>query len=184
VGIIAAGMFTLTIEGVQGSVVQMLSHGLTAIGMFYIVDIIEERTGRRDLPHLGGIRTLAPQFNTYYVIIMMAAVALPLTSGFAGEFLLFNGLAKSQYAGIIITSVAAVSIILGAVYMLRSYQSAMMGEQRADVSLFADVSMREQVVFVVLVFFILWIGMYPKTVIDVSAPTLEAFVTSVTGKIK
>ena len=91
VGLIAAGVFSLTFQGLEGGLIQMLSHGVNVVGLFFIADIIMRRLQTRDLDKLGGIRLAAPGFATYFMIIMLASVALPLTNGFVGEFLLING---------------------------------------------------------------------------------------------
>ena len=90
VGLICAGLFTNNIQGIQGSVMQMLSHGINVIGMFYIIDIIENRTKTREINELGGIINNAPKLAVLFVIIMLGSVALPLTNGFVGEFLLLT----------------------------------------------------------------------------------------------
>ena len=92
VGLISAGVFSLTFQGLHGSVIQMLCHGINVVGLFFIADMIEQRTGTRKMDELGGLRTSAPIFSTYFMIIMLASVALPLTNGFVGEFLLINGI--------------------------------------------------------------------------------------------
>src|SRR3569832_2089627 len=118
VGLISAGIFSLTLQGLQGGIIQMLSHGSNIVGMFFISDIIMQRMKTRNLPELGGIRNVAPQFATYFIIVLLATVALPLTNGFIGEFLKKNGV--YQYNAYM-AGVAGLTIILGAVYMLVSY---------------------------------------------------------------
>src|SRR5690606_33475329 len=90
VGLIAAGVFTLEQTGLQGAMIQMFSHGIVIVGLFFIVDIILSRTSTQEIASLGGIRNNAPVFNTVFIIILLGSVALPLTSGFVGEFLLIK----------------------------------------------------------------------------------------------
>src|SRR6185437_11517052 len=94
VGVIAAGVFTSNIDALQGAVFQMLSHGVTVVGLFFVIDILLDRTKSTQISTLGGIRSVAPQFALYFIIILFGSIALPLTSGFVGEFLLFVGLFK------------------------------------------------------------------------------------------
>src|SRR5258706_1320887 len=90
VGLISAGLLTLSVIGMQGAMIQMLSHGIVVFALFYIVEIISERTKTRDLSQLGGIRNVAPRLSSVFIIVMLGSVALPLTSGFVGEFFWIN----------------------------------------------------------------------------------------------
>src|SRR5258708_4493147 len=112
-------------QGLQGAMIQMISHGVNVFGLFYIADLIEQRTQTRFLTSLGGIRTKAPMLATCFMIIMLGSVALPFTNGFVGEFLLLNGIYRYD---VWMAAIAGLTIILGAVYMLRSYQKSMLGE--------------------------------------------------------
>src|SRR5690606_37421155 len=89
-GLIAAGIFTLDRIGVQGAMIQMVSHGVVIVGLFYAIDIIISRTSTHEIASLGGIRNNAPVFASAFIVILLSSVALPLTSGFVGEFLLIN----------------------------------------------------------------------------------------------
>ncbi len=171
VGLISAGLFSLTIQGLQGSVIQMVSHGINVVGLFYIADLIMTRTHTRKLDELGGIRHTAPQFATYFMILMLASVALPLTNGFIGEFLLINGL--FQYNGVI-AGVAGLTIILGAVYMLSAYQRIALGPADGHARHFVDLKLNEKLVLIPLVIAIFWIGIYPKPLLDIAGPSVEA----------
>jgi len=92
VGLIAAGIFSLALQGVQGGIIQMLTHGINVVGLFFIWDIISRRLGTTDSTQLGGIAKVAPKFAMAFLIIVMGTIALPLTNGFIGEFLLLSGL--------------------------------------------------------------------------------------------
>ncbi|WMJ74442.1 NADH-quinone oxidoreductase subunit M [Cytophagaceae bacterium ABcell3] len=169
VGLISAGIFTNTIEGLQGGIIQMLSHGITVVGMFYIIDLLYARTKTTMLDSLGGIRTHAPVFAFFFLVILMASIALPLTSGFVGEFLLFIGIFQHNY---ILAGIAGLTIIFGAVYMLSSYQKIMLGEDSKSTSGFQDLVLSEKVILVPVLIAIFWIGLYPKTFLDVSEPAV------------
>src|SRR5688572_12889629 len=112
VGLIAAGIFTLNRIGIQGAMIQMVSHGIVIVGLFYIIDIIFSRTTTQEIAALGGIRISAPLLTTVFVVIMLGSVALPLTSGFVGEFLLINSVFQNNH---IIGAVAGLAMIFGAV---------------------------------------------------------------------
>ncbi|MGC3948127.1 MAG: NADH-quinone oxidoreductase subunit M [Chryseolinea sp.] len=169
VGLIAAGTFTLSVVGLQGAMIQMVSHGIVVFGMFYIVDVIAERTHTRTLDSLGGIRNVAPIFATVFVIIMLGSVALPLTSGFVGEFLLINSIFQYQY---VLGAIAGLTIILGAVYMLRTFQKSMSGEVNNLTARFADLTTEEKWVLYPVVILIILIGIYPAPLLELSEPAV------------
>jgi NADH-quinone oxidoreductase subunit M len=170
VGLISAGLLTVTKVGMQGAVIQMLSHGITVFAMFYIVEIISERTGTRSLPQLGGIRNKAPHLSSVFIVVMLGSVALPLTSGFVGEFLLINALVKYKF---ILGAVAAVTIILGAVYMLKSFQRSMSGEPNSITAAFTDLTTQEKLVLYPMVLLIVVIGVYPAPILDISSAAVD-----------
>lgn len=169
VGLISAGTFTLSTLGVQGAMIQMLSHGIIVVGLFYIIEIIFDRTQTRRLSNLGGIRNVAPVFTTVFVIIMLGSVALPLTSGFVGEFLLINSLFQYQT---IIGVVSGLTIILGAVYMLRTFQKTMSGEANSLTTGFLDLSTEEKLVLYPIVVLVVLIGVYPAPLLEISEPAV------------
>lgn len=169
VGLIAAGIMAANVQGVQGAMIQMLSHGVNVVGLFFIVDILQRHTGKRDLGSLGGIRTVNPQFAVLFLIILLGSVALPLTNGFIGEFLLMNGLYQySAWAA----AFAGLSIILGAVYMLRSYQAIMLGETNSITASFTTLSGNEKTVLMIICAAVIAFGVYPKLLMDISEPAV------------
>ena len=170
VGLIAAGIFSLTAEGFQGAVVQMLAHGINVVGAFYAGEIILRRTGTLEISKLGGIRNVAPKFATVFIIIVLAAVALPTTNAFIGEFLLlFSVFEYNTWLSII----AGFTIILGAVYMLKMYQRTMLGETNSLTAGFADLTASELSVFVILIAAIFVCGVYPKPILQIAGPALD-----------
>ncbi|GHN01931.1 NADH-quinone oxidoreductase subunit M [Cytophagales bacterium WSM2-2] len=170
VGLISAGMFTLNVIGMQGAMIQMVSHGIVVFGLFYLVEIISERAKTRELSQMGGIRNVAPMLATTFVIIMLGSVALPLTSGFIGEFLLINSLVQYQ---LWIGAVAGLTIILGAVYMLKTFQKAMSGETNAVTSAITDLNYHERMVLYPVVILVIVIGIYPGPLLDISEAAVK-----------
>ncbi|MCS6823470.1 MAG: NADH-quinone oxidoreductase subunit M [Cytophagaceae bacterium] len=173
VGLISAGIFTGTIEGLQGAIIQMLSHGLCAVGLFFIVDILYDRMNTHEIEKLGGIRNVAPQFALYFAIVMLGSVSLPLTSGFVGEYMLFVGVFKFNPWS---AAVAGLTIILGAVYMLNAYKKIMLGETKPETSRFNDLYLTEKIVLIAVSFFILYMGIYPKTFLELSEPAAQSLI--------
>jgi NADH-quinone oxidoreductase subunit M len=176
VGLIAAGILALNVQGVQGGMIQMLSHGVNVVGLFFIADLIQKRTGTREIASLGGIRNVNPQFAVLFLIVLLGSVALPLTNGFVGEFLLLSGVYQHNAW---MAAFAGLSVILGAVYMLRSYQSVMLGETNALTSSFAPLETSEKAVLVIICAAIIAFGIYPKPLLDISAPAVEQLVQGV-----
>jgi len=176
VGLIAAGIFSLTIQGMQGAMVQMISHGVNVVGIFFIADIIFRRMKTRNLDELGGLANNTRVFTILYLIILLGSVALPLTNGFVGEFLLLNGV--YQYDAWMAT-IAGLTVILGAVYMLRSYQKIMLGEPHERSIEFTGLHLTEKIVLVVVALAIIVGGIYPKPILQTAGPALEDLLAQV-----
>jgi NADH-quinone oxidoreductase subunit M len=165
VGLISAGMLTLTTIGVQGAMIQMLSHGIIVFALFYIVDIISQRTKTQVIAELGGIRNVAPKFTTVFIIVMLGSVALPFTSGFVGEFLLINSLVKYN---VVLGAIGALTTILGAVYMFRAFKASALGEVATSVKSFTDLTTQEKITLYPIVIMIILIGVYPAPLLSLS----------------
>ncbi|GAB2795070.1 NADH-quinone oxidoreductase subunit M [Rhabdobacter roseus] len=178
VGLMAAGVFSNTLNGLQGALIQMLAHGINVVGLFFIVEIIFSRTKTRYLDHLGGITQRTPHLTVYFMILLLGSVALPLTSGFVGEFLLLAGVFEhNPWLG----AVAGLTIILGAVYMLRMFQKAMFGPRSQAAETFRDLSLSERAVLVPLVIMVFWIGLYPATFLKLTEPAVSQLLRIVNG---
>lgn len=170
VGLISAGIFSYNIQGLQGGLIQMFSHGVNVVGLFFIAEIISSRTQTREINKMGGIRNVAPGFAAMFLIVLLGSVALPLTNGFVGEFLLINGL--YQY-GPWMAAFAGLTIILGAVYMLRSYQAVMLGETNGITSGFAALTTEEKAVLIPIVILIIAFGVYPQPLLEMTEPAVK-----------
>ncbi|MBL7717903.1 MAG: NADH-quinone oxidoreductase subunit M [Flavipsychrobacter sp.] len=168
-GLMSAVAFSGSAVGTHGIMVQMFNHGINITGMWLIVSMIENRWGTRDMTKMGGMATSAPKMAIALVIISLANIALPLTNGFIGEFMLFNGLfsGTSPYA-MTFMIVAGLGIILGAVYTLNMVQKAAYGEVAPMVHQ-KDISANEYVGLAVIIALILVLGVYPKPLLDMTA---------------
>jgi len=164
-GLMSAVAFTHSSVGMHGIMVQMFNHGINITGMWVMVSLIEQRWGTRDMTKMGGMATVAPQMAIALVIISLANIALPLTNGFIGEFMLFNGLFGN---GIIIMVIAGLGIILGAVYTLNMIQKAAYGNTTVMV-LAKDLSINEYVGLAIIISLIIFLGVYPKPLLDLTA---------------
>ncbi len=170
-GLIGAGILTATAQGLQGAMLQMVAHGINAVGLFLIADILLRHTGTRDVDKLGGIRSMNGNFAVLFLIVMLGAVALPLTSGFPGEFLLINGVFQFSATA---AAFAGLSVILGAVYMLRSYQAIMLGERKDNHNAFGPLDGSDKAVLIIICAAIIAFGIYPKAITDIAEPAVKA----------
>ncbi len=170
VGLIAAGVLAWNKMGLQGSLIQMLNHGINVVGLFFIVDIIERRLGTRTLRQMGGIAKSAPRFAVLFMIVMLGAVAVPLTNGFPGEFLLLNGVWQyNNWLG----AIAGLTIIFGAVYMLRAYGLAMFGEPNEETATFADLDARETAVLGIIAVLVIVLGFFPNFILQLTNGSVD-----------
>lgn len=168
-GLMSAVAFTHSTVGMHGIMVQMFNHGINITGMWLMVSMIENRWGTRDMTRLGGMASAAPQMAIALVIIALANIALPLTNGFVGEFMLFNGLFRGDTTGHIITMViAGLGIILGAVYTLNMIQKAAYGNV-AEMVVAKDLSVNEYIGLAIIISLVLFLGVYPKPLLDLTA---------------
>lgn len=170
VGLMSAGIFSRNIDGIQGALIQMLAHGINVVGLFFIVEIIQQRTQSRELARLGGITQSTPNLTVYFIILMLGSVALPLTNGFVGEFLLLKGVYEYN---VWIGAVAGLTIILGAVYMLRMVQKSMFGSTSSITEGFADLTFNEKIVLFPLSFLVIALGIAPNIFLKVTEPAVS-----------
>jgi NADH-quinone oxidoreductase subunit M len=169
VGLIAAGVFAHTYSGLQGATMQMLAHGFNVVALFYIIDLIEAKTGKRNLDELGGIATNNRLFATLAFIIVLGSIAMPLTNAFVGEFMLLLGVYQySLWAAVI----AGTTIILGAVYMLKFYKKAFFGETNANTENIHFMDDSTAFVLIPLAAIVIIMGVCPKPFMDLAQPAI------------
>ena len=172
-GFVMLGLFTFTMPGVQGGIIQMINHGLSTGALFLIVGTIYERRHTRLISEFGGLCTPMPIFATIFMIVTLSSIGLPGLNGFVGEFLILLGAFKSNPVYAII---AATGVIFAACYMLWMFQRVIFGkvtnEKNKDLK---DLSVREIAIFAPLIFFIIWIGVYPSTFLDKTKASTENF---------
>jgi NADH-quinone oxidoreductase subunit M len=174
VGLIAAGAYTLKIDGLRGAVLQMISHGFVIVGLFFAAEIIFRRYETRTISEMGGIREQSPKFTSMFMILVLASVALPSTFNFVGEFTVLYSLSQIN---VVYAIVGGTTIILGAYYMLKMFQNVMLGETNSKI--FKDVTINEGISLGIIIYVLFIFGMYPKPIIDLITPSLEAILTNV-----
>jgi NADH-quinone oxidoreductase subunit M len=175
IGLMGATMFTGDSSGMQGVMFQMFAHGVNVIGLWIVADVIEQKMGTRKFSELGGLAQKAPALAVLFSIMAFANIALPLTNAFIGEFMMFNAL--FQY-NIWFASVALISIILAAVYTLWMVQKIFFGEVTNKESEIR-VPLNTQLMLAVLVGLILFFGVYPKPMINLTTDTVNAIVAQI-----
>lgn len=174
VGLIAAGCYTLTIDGLSGAVSQMIAHGFVIVGLFFAAEIISRRYETNKISEMGGIRSQTPKFSSMFMILVLASVGLPGTFNFVGEFTVLYSLSQISIWFVIL---GGTTIILGAYYMLKMFQNTMLGETNSKV--FADITTNEAITLVVIIGFLLFFGLYPKPIVDLVTPSLNQILETV-----
>ncbi len=171
-GLMAGAALTLSATGIQGSIFQVVAHAFNSVGLFYIAKLIHEKTGSRNLHELGGIVQKAPKLAIIFMVLLLSSVALPLTNGFIGEFLMLKAIYDfNTYLAIF----AGLSIVFGAVYMLRYFQKIMFGNTNTATEKFTDIDTKDMLVLVPLVALTLYFGIFPQSILDISASFVDTF---------
>jgi NADH-quinone oxidoreductase subunit M len=173
-GFVTIGMFSLNQQGVEGSVFQMLSHGIVSGALFLCVGVVYDRLHTREIARYGGLVQNMPRYAVVFMVMMMASVGLPGTSGFVGEFLILIGAFQDNTW---VALLATTGIILGAAYMLWLYRRVVFGKiTRDDVKGMLDLSSREVAIFAPLVLVVMWMGIYPSSFLNVTSVSVEALI--------
>lgn len=163
VGLIALGLLSNNHYGIEGGILQLFSHGVNVVGFFLCYYMIVKRTNTDKISDLGGIASVAPKFATIFLIIVLANISLPLTNSFVGEFLILLGLFQTNK---ILAIIAGLTIILGAVYILKMYQKVMYGERSAATEKFTDLTFSEMLVFLPIIAMIFLVGIFPSFILQ------------------
>ncbi len=170
-GFVVLGIFAMTAEAMQGAVIQMINHGLSTGALFLLVGVVYERTHRRDIAFYGGIAKIIPVYATALMIASLSSIGLPGLNGFIGEFLILIGSFKSSVLNNWwFTIFAATGVIFAAVYMLWMYQRVVFGEVKNPElkNELTDLNKREVIVLIPIFIFIVWIGIYPSTFLQLT----------------
>ncbi len=160
-GIVTAGLFAFNVQGIEGAIIVMLSHGLVSGALFLSVGVIYDRLHTREIERYGGLSINMPKYALFFLLFTMASIGLPGTSGFVGEFLALAGIYQlSSWVALVCTT----GIILGAAYMLYLYWRVAFGVQKnADAAAMPDLDKREWAMMVPLAAAVLWMGVYPES---------------------
>ncbi|NWF97555.1 MAG: NADH-quinone oxidoreductase subunit M [Nitrospirae bacterium] len=159
-GFVTLGIFALNTQGVEGGILQMLNHGVVTGALFLSVGVVYERTHTRRIADYGGLATEMPIYSSFFMVFTLAAIGLPATNGFIGEFLiLLGGFAANKWAGVL----ACTGIIIGAGYMLWLYQRVFFMEVNPKLHGLVDMNVRETIALLPMLILVFWIGVYPNS---------------------
>ena len=179
-GFVMLGLFAINAVGIQGGILQMINHGLSTGALFLVVGMIYERRHTREMDAFGGLWKVMPVFAVLTLIVTLSSMGLPGLNGFVGEFTILLGaygsqvLASPWFAGL-----AAIGVILAAVYMLFMFQKMFLGPVDKDENRkLLDLNAREIITLVPLLIFIFWIGLYPTPFFNLMAPTVDKLVAA------
>jgi NADH-quinone oxidoreductase subunit M len=175
-GFVTMGIFTLTAQGVQGGIFQMLSHGIVSGALFLCVGVIYDRMHTRQIDAYGGLVNRMPWYAFAFMVFTMANVGLPGTSGFVGEFLTLAGAFQVNTS---VAVLATTGVILSACYALWLYRRLIFGVlDKASLRAILDLSLREKVIFVPLIAVTIFFGIYPRPIMDVTAASVDHLIAS------
>jgi len=174
-GFVTLGIFSLTKQGLEGSIIQMISHGLISAALFLCVGVVYDRFHSRMISSYGGLVNIMPKYSLVFIIFVLAALGLPGTSGFVGEFLVLVGVLQKN---ILVAILASLGVILAAAYMLWLYKRVIFGKiTNSEIKIMTDLNKTEIYIFSSLAFLILFFGVYPEPLfntIDISVNNLIA----------
>ncbi|MEI7596794.1 MAG: NADH-quinone oxidoreductase subunit M [Bacteroidota bacterium] len=166
-GLMVVAIFSANSNAIQGATLQVITHGIIVIALFFIANIYETRLENNEG---GGIASIAPRFALMFLLLTLASIALPLTGSFISEFMMLLGIFKTHS---VLAIFSASGIILGAVYMLRMYQYKMLGELKNKSLVFKDINLRETLILSIVMLIVVFIGIYPNFLLNISESTIN-----------
>ena len=175
-GFVTLGIFTFTTQGIEGSIFQMLSHGLVSAALFLCVGVLYDRVHSRLISSYGGIVNVLPKYSLVFAIFMLGALGLPGTSGFVGEFLVLVGVFQKNF---LVAILASIGIILGAAYMLWLYKRVIFGKlEKSELKELKDLNLSEGIILFSLVALVLFFGFYPNLILDTVHTSVEDLINN------
>jgi NADH-quinone oxidoreductase subunit M len=170
-GFVTLGLFAFNQQGVEGGIIQMISHGVVSGALFLCVGVVYDRLHTREIARYGGLVQIMPRYALLFMLFTMASVGLPATSGFVGEFLVLVGMFQANH---VYAFLAASGMVLGAAYALWLYRRIIFGElTKPDLKKMTDLTLTEKLSFAPLVAIVIWMGLYPKPYFDAMAPSVK-----------
>ena len=180
-GFVTLGIFTFTQQGIEGSMFQMLSHGLVSAALFLCVGVLYDRMHSRKISDYGGVVNYLPKFSFLFIVFALSALGLPGTSGFIGEFLVLVGAFKKSF---ILAVLASIGVILAAAYMLWLSKRVIFGETKnSNIKSLRDINMSEGAVLSILVFMTIFFGFYPEPLINTFSLSVNNFIENYNNEL-
>ena len=174
-GFVTIGIFTMTPQGIDGAMFQMISHGLVSAALFFCVGVVYDRLHTREIDAYGGVVDAMPRYAAFFMFMMLASVGLPGTSGFVGEMLVLVGAWKSASW---VAVIAATALVLGACYMLWLYRRVVFGRaEKSEVLEMSPLDSREIAIFVPFSLLVLWLGIYPSSLLDIMDASISTILS-------
>ena len=181
-GFVTMGIFTMTPEGIEGSIFQMISHGIISAALFLCVGVVYERMHTREISRYGGIVSVMPRYAVVFMVFTLGALGLPGTTGFIGEFLILLGTFKVNF---MVATIASLGVILGAAYMLWLYKRIVFGEiKNSEVSKLIDLNRSEMIILSILAFVSILFGFYPDPLLSTTSTSVEGLIDLFNTNIK
>ena len=176
-GFVTLGTFALNRQGIEGSLVVMISHGLVSAALFLCVGSLYDRVHTKEIKKYGGVVERMPRFAMLFMLFTMASIGLPGTSGFVGELLSLAGVFQVNK---LVTALAATGVILGAAYMLWLYARVVFGEiTNKDVDKMSDIGVREGVMYLSIAVLVIILGVYPALITDLMSESVKHLVQQI-----
>ncbi len=173
-GFVTMGIFTMTPEGIEGSIFQMISHGIISAALFLCVGVVYDRMHTRQINEYGGVVSVMPKYAVVFMVFTLGALGLPGTTGFIGEFLILLGTFKVNF---LVATIASLGVILGAAYMLWLYRRIVFGEiTNSKVKKLVDLNTTEIVILSTLAFISILFGFYPDPLIGSTSTSVQGLI--------
>jgi NADH-quinone oxidoreductase subunit M len=180
-GFVTIGIFAFNSQGIEGSIFQMISHGIVSAALFLCVGVVYDRMHTREISEYGGVVNTMPRYSVIFLVFILAGLGLPGTSGFVGEFLVLIGAFKANY---LVAFFAATGVVLSACYSLWLYRRVIFGTIANDnVKLLKEINKTELVTLLPLVFLTILLGIFPNIILDTISVSVENVISTYNEKL-
>ena len=181
-GFVTMGIFTMTPQGIEGSIFQMISHGIISAALFFTVGVVYERMHTREIKNYGGLVSVMPRYAIVFMIFTLGSLGLPGTTGFVGEFLILLGTFKVNFT---VATVASLGVILGAAYILWLYRRVVFGEiTNPDVKKLNDLNNPEMIILSFLAVVSILFGFYPDPLLSTTSASVGDLIDAFNYNVK
>tara|TARA_Y100001980_G_C14526964_1_gene302542 strand:- start:799 stop:1626 length:828 start_codon:yes stop_codon:yes gene_type:complete len=181
-GFVTLGIFTMTPQGIEGSIFQMISHGIISAALFFSVGVVYERMHTRQIKNYGGLVNVMPKYAIVLMIFTLGSLGLPGTTGFVGEFLILLGTFKANF---LVATIASIGVILGAAYILWLYRRVVFGEiTNPDVKSLKDLNNSEILVLTSLAVLTILFGFYPDPLLSTTSVSVDGLIDIYENNLK